>query len=105
MDMADKYNVSESTIRKVHDSKMKHVARQQWPKYVSLQEDETYRNKSKWSAYDGKRVVMYDNTNIKINQPSCAEAQCATYLLYYSGNFGKGAVYIQPCGWIGCNEI
>jgi hypothetical protein len=106
-DMADKYNLSEVTLRKVFNKKIKLAltARQQWPSYVSMLEDELFRKENRWEAYNGRRVVMYDNTNIKMNQPSCAEAQRATYSLYYSGNVGKGAVYVQPCGWIGCNDI
>jgi hypothetical protein len=106
-DLADKYNLSEVTLRKVYDKKcnLALATRQLWPAYVSLLEDETYRKENKWDAYLGKRIVMYDNTNIKMTQPSFAEAQHATYSLYYSGNVGKGAVYVQPCGWIGCNEI
>ena len=30
-------------------------------------------------AYSGKQVVMYDNTNIKVRQPSNADAQRSTY--------------------------
>jgi hypothetical protein len=100
VDMADRYKVSEATIRKIYDKKIRMAlaARQQWPKYVSMTEDDTYRKTDKWDAYIGKRVVMYDNTNVIMFQPLCADAQRATYSLYYSGNVGKGAVHIQPCG-------
>jgi DDE superfamily endonuclease len=81
------------------------LARARWPKFVSFQDDVTYRKDFKWDAYDGKRVVFFDNTNIPMRKPSDAEAQRATYSLYYSGNVGKGAVFIQPCGWIGSHEI
>jgi hypothetical protein len=69
-----------------------------------MEEDTTFRKNGKWEAYNGKRVVMFDNTNIDIHQPTEAESQLNTYSLYYSGNVGKGAVFIQPCGWMGTHE-
>jgi DDE superfamily endonuclease len=48
---------------------------------------------------------MFDNTNIIIQHPNNADAQRSTYSLYYAGNVGKGAVFIQPCGWMGSHEV
>jgi hypothetical protein len=48
---------------------------------------------------------MFDNTNINIRIPSDAEAQRSTYSLYYAGNVGKGACFMQPCGWMGSHEM
>jgi hypothetical protein len=107
IDASNKYNMCASTLRVVYDRKKDIVklAMKEWPQYVSLQEDETHRKKGKWDDYNGKRVVMFDNTNVKISQPSDSEAQRSTYSLYYSGNVGKGSVFIQPCGWMGSHEI
>jgi hypothetical protein len=107
VDLEFKYLLSSSAMRKVYDNKLNQVleARKNWPRFVSIDEDQTYRKPFKWDAYQGKRVVMYDNTNITMKQPSDAEAQRATYSLYYRGNVGKGAVHVQPCGWIGSSEI
>jgi DDE superfamily endonuclease len=102
-----KYKINHQTIRYIYDKKLKHVlrVRKAWPRYVSMNEDNTYRKDKKWDDYKGKRVIMFDNTNINMYQPSDAAAQRATYSLYYSGNVGKGACFIQPCGWMGCHDI
>jgi hypothetical protein len=107
VDAADKYKSSDRTLRTIYDRKLKHVldARNIWPRYVTMKEDETYCKPDKWEAYEGKRVIMFDNTNIIVRQPSNADAQRITYSLYYAGNVGKGAVFIQPCGWMGSHEI
>jgi hypothetical protein len=103
VDAADKYKSSDCTLRTIYDQKLKQVldARNIWPRYVTMKEDETYRKSDKWEAYKGKRVIMFDNTNIIVRQPSNADAQRITYSLYYAGNVGKG-----PCssnhvvGWV-----
>jgi hypothetical protein len=80
--------------------------RERWPRYATKKEDELYRKQDgKWDAYVGKRVVMFDNTNIIIKKPGNAEAQRSTYSVYYAGNVGKGAIFIQPCGWMGSHEV
>jgi hypothetical protein len=107
IDVEAKYNVSSCTLRKIYDNKIKTVllAKSEWPLYASYNEDITYRKEGKWDGYESKRVIMFDNTDIIMQQPTDAEAQRSTYSLYYSGNVGKGAVHIQPCGWIGGYEI
>jgi hypothetical protein len=107
IDAEFKYDICSSTLREVFDKKLDMVlrVRRSWPTFASLNEDELYRKSFKWDAYLGRRVIMYDNTNIKIKQPSDPETQRTTYSLYYSGNVGKGAVFIQPCGWMGSHEI
>jgi hypothetical protein len=108
VDVQYKYHVSDVTVRKIYDKKLDEALalRLRWPRFASFEEDKTYRKQEeKWEAYKGKRVIMYDNTNVRMKQPSDAEAQRATYSMYYSGNVGKGAVHIQPCGWMGCNEL
>ena len=57
------------------------------------------------SSYSNKRVIFWDNTNIKLPQPSDATAQRNTYSAYYAGNVGKGAVFIQPSGWMGTHDL
>jgi hypothetical protein len=50
---------------------------------------------------------MFDNTYIiNMFQPSDGgAAQRTTYSLHYSGNVGKGCVFVQPCGWIGTHDV
>ena len=107
VDVAEKYKVSDRTMRRVFDAKLDLVlaSRQEWPRYATYNEDKIYRTKGKWDAYENKRVVMYDNTNINIRKPSDAENQRNTYSLYYGTNVGKGGVFVQPCGWMGSHEI
>lgn len=101
------FKASEGTLRKIYDHKMRIVkdARDHWPKYATLKEDEDLR-KEKWhEIFENERVVMWDNTNIKMYVPSDACNQRITYSRYYAGNVGKGAVYIQLCGWMGTHDI
>ena len=107
VDAAEKYGTNDRTLREIYDEKLKRVlaTRIEWTLFASFDEDKTYRKEGKWEAYKDKRVILYDNTNIKLHQPSDAENQRNTYSMYYGGNVGKGAVYIQPCGWMGCHEI
>jgi hypothetical protein len=108
MDEKFKFNMSCSTLRDVYDRKLEELIknfRRQWPTYALLDKDKSYRKEFKREAYLGCRVVMYDNTNIQMKQPSDSETHWVTYSLYYSGNVGKGAVFIQQCGWMGSHEI
>ena len=60
----------------------------------------------RWNKhYAGKHVVMWDNTNIRLYKPSNTEAQPNTYSTYYAGNVGKGAVFVQLCGWMGTHDL
>jgi hypothetical protein len=107
VDACDKYDLSDHRLREVFDKKLEMVmkAMKEWPRYCSYKEDEMNRQKEKWSSYNGQRVIMFDNTKINIRQPTDAEAQRSTYSVYYAGNVGKGAVFIQPCGWQGSYEL
>ena len=49
--------------------------------------------------------MFWDNTNVTIATPSSAECQRNTYLAYYAENVGKGAVFIQPSGWMGTHDL
>ena len=81
-------------------------ARSSWPRYASFEEDEMLR-KEKWNAkYEGKRVVMWDDTNIPFSfKPGTALNQRTTYSSYYGMNCAKGGVSLQLCGWIGVEEL
>ena len=107
-DAEDKYHVSERTCIRIFDDKQKIVlaCRLSWPKYVSFDEDLALRNKKKWDeTYDNLRIVMWDNTNIDLCQPSAGEAQRLTWSAYYAGNVAKGGVFIQLCGWTGTHPL
>jgi hypothetical protein len=80
--------------------------RDAWGIYVTYREDKLFRQ-PKWETEFGlHRLVMWDNTNIPLRfMPTDAEAQRNTYSQYYSGNVGKGGVFIQPCGWMGTHEL
>jgi hypothetical protein len=95
------------TVSRVIESKLAMVllARRSWPTYASLQEDETLRN-PKWNEkYAGKRPVFWDNTGISLHKAKDALIQRLTYSSYYSGNVGKGGVFVQLCGWLGTHEL
>jgi hypothetical protein len=91
-DASNKYCISCDTCRKVYENKLQKVlmVRAEWPRYVTMVNDCTYRKEDKWTAYKGKRVVFFDNTNIPMKQPANAGAQQCTYSIYYGGNLGKG---------------
>ena len=63
--------------------------------------------KDKWKQkYEGKRVVMWDDTNINFAfKPSGAYEQRVTYSKYYATNCGKGGVFIQLGAWMGVEEL
>ena len=97
----------DKAVNKVIDTKLDMIlrARQQWPKYASLIEDEFLRN-TKWNQkYKGKRVVFWDNTGIVLHKPSQSLLQRITYSSYYAGNVAKGGIFIQLCGWLGTHEL
>lgn len=81
------------------------ASRLHWPMYASYEADALLRD-NKWnSTYEGKRIVMRDNTNIKLAKPKHPNLQCNTFTDYYNGNVGKGSVFIQLCGWMGTYEL
>ncbi len=93
--------------KRVINSKLRLVlhARKQWPKYVSLMEDAQLCGK-KWDAkYNGKILIFWDTTGIKLYQPQNALLQRLTYSAYYAGNVAKGGVFLQLCGWLGTHEL
>ncbi len=80
--------------------------RERWPQYVSYKEDHALM-KEKWRRkFEGKRIVMWDDTNVDFMfQPSGADEQRLTYSVYYAGNCAKGGVFLQPCGWMGVEHL
>jgi hypothetical protein len=109
VDLQLRYKTAIVTLREIFDNKTDIVKRccfLQWPRFVSFDEDISHR-KQKWDDfYYGKRLVMWDNTNINMCfKPTVFETQRITYSQYYGGNVAKGGVFIQPCGWIGTHEL
>ena len=94
-------------MRKIFTSKLKllNQCRLKWPQYLSLSEDLQIRG-TRWDAsYSDKRIIFWANTDIRITTPSDAEHQRNTYSAYYAGNVGKGAVFLQPAGWMGTHDL
>jgi DDE superfamily endonuclease len=109
VDLQFKYKASPRRLRKIFDRKTAIViecATIRWPRFVTFDEDIEYR-KQKWSDYYyGKRIIMWDNTNVNITfKPSLFDIQRCTYSQYYAGNVAKGGVFLQPCGWFGTHEL
>ena len=98
VDVEKEYKMNITLCRKVFDTKLAVVVccRLSWPRWVSHSEDCTLR-KPKWNdKYDGKRVVMWDDTNVNLQfKPSSGDAQHITYSAYYGGNVCKGGVFLQ----------
>ena len=63
--------------------------------------------KEKWQKkYNGKRVIMWDDTNVNFDfKPSGAYEQRVTYSSYYASNCAKGGVFLQLGGWMGVEEL
>jgi DDE superfamily endonuclease len=107
IDCSMKYKTSIRMLRTIFNNKLKLViaARNRWPLFVTMEEDHKLRD-DKWdSTYEGKRIVMWDNTDVRLATPSNANLQRNTWSDYYNGNVGKGSVFIQLCGWMGTHEL
>ena len=91
-------DVGDSKAREIFHFHLRKVlkCRKSWPKYATHAEDIQMR-KDKWKQkYEGKRVVMWDDTNINFAfKPSGAYEQRVTYSKYYATNCGKGGFFIQ----------
>jgi hypothetical protein len=103
------YKLTDKLLREVFDNKLSMVLNVRntcWPLLATQEECLKYRNRM-WDEYNGTeaRIIMWDNTNINMFKPSSSHSQRCTYSLYYSGNVGKGSVFIQPCGWMGSHEV
>jgi hypothetical protein len=106
VDLSIKYNLSDRTLRRIFDRILNLVVdtRSTWPRFASLKEDIALR-KRKWNeTYRGKRVIMWDGTDVRMYKSSDSATQRCTYSSYYAGNVGKGSIFIQPCGWLGTQK-
>jgi hypothetical protein len=108
IDACSVYKISKKRLGKVFIEKIKLAkeCRQRWPRYVSYNEDHSLA-KQKWrDKFKGKRVVMWDDTNVSfVFKPSGANEQRLTYSQYYAGNCAKGGVFLQLCGWTGVETL
>ena len=90
--ISDKYNIERQ-------------ARDSWPRYVTLEEDEVLR-KPGWELKFGDngrgkiRIVFWDMTNVPAYAFSDPDLNRITYSKYYNQNCFKGEVGLQLCGWI-----
>ena len=93
---------------KIFDSKTKLIkkCRSSWPTYASFDEDSCLR-KNKWNVkYKGRRIVMWDDTNVGFNfKPSSSLSQRRTWSKYYGQNCAKGASFMQLYGWMGAWDL
>jgi hypothetical protein len=106
-DARRKYGLSDRQLKRAFRKKLALAkrARDSWPAYVSMEVDSKLRSE-KWNdRYAGKRVVMWDNTNVNMPKPHDARMQRQTYSAYYGGNVGKGAIGLQLCGWMRTHEL
>ena len=103
VDLESRYKVSERTLKRIILKKRGIVlkARQKWPFFVSFEEDLALRDPRWNERYSGKRVTFWDDTNIDMPHPGDASLNRRTFSSYYGGNVGKGAVFVQLCGWLG----
>lgn len=106
-DATIKYRKSESGLRRIfkHRLKLLYNCRNTWPRFLTLKEDEKLRSGRWESSYSKKRVIFWNNTDVRLTKPSDAELQRNTYSSYYAGNVAKGAVFIQPSGWMGTHDL
>jgi len=93
--------VCRDTVVRVLVSKLKMVraARRRWPLFASYEEDIALRSEKWKTKYDGKRVIMWDDTNVNAPSPQDAETNRHWYSHYYGGCVAEGAVFLQLCGW------
>ena len=108
VDATSTYRVNNKTLLAILNKKLKYAitCRSKWPHYASYIEDHTLM-KRKWKEkFEGQRIVMWDDTNVDMSyKPSGADEQRLTYSSYYAGNCAKGGVFLQPCGWLGVENL
>jgi hypothetical protein len=108
-DLAAVWGLEENryTINKIIDCKLalEMAAMQSWPRFAAFEEDKALRKSSKWSSYDGERVIMWDMTNVSAVKFDDAILQRATYSEYYAENCFKGGVGVQLCGWLVVEDL
>ena len=100
--------IHRSSTQTIFHDKLERIkaCRESWPRYASYSEDFALM-KEKWKdKYKGKRVVMWDDTNVNLAyKPSGADEQRLTFSVYYSSNCCKGGVFLQFCGWNGVEHL
>ena len=103
IDLQHHWGLHRNQLNKVRDSKLalEVAGLQSWPQFASFEEDHDPRKKTKRMHYNGKRVIMWDMTNISAYKFENAKAQRATWSEYYAANCFKAAVFTQMCGWLG----
>jgi hypothetical protein len=101
-DLAVDYNIHKRTARRIILAKLQMVnrARSRWPAYATHEEDRHFRNK-KWDDHFGEvtRVVMHDNTNVPMPDPTDADLSRSCYSKYYGECCTKGGSALQLRGW------
>ena len=71
IDIKAKYGKRLENISRIFGEKLKMIldARKLWPRYASLEEEESLRN-DKWNKrYIGRRIVFWDGTDIRMPKP------------------------------------
>jgi len=100
-DYAEKYKISQYILRRIFQKKLAIVveSRQQWPLFVTYQEDIKLR-KDSWNAIflpqKALHIIEHDTTDAPMPKPSDPALQWALYNDYYCGCVGIG---VQLCGW------
>lgn len=99
------YKLKIQYLQRVFRTKLDLVlaARKRWPMYLSYKEDIKLRNEW-WNTQfpeDKKyRIIMHDNTNIKLPTATDADQERSLYSDYYKQCCAKGGVSIQSSSWI-----
>ena len=103
----EKYGIGVEYLRKLFNEKLiqELTCRNSWPKYLTHDEDVFFMSDEFEERYKGRRIIMWDNTNINIAQPSCADMQRATWSSYYASNVLKGGIFLMLCGWMGAHNL
>ena len=81
------------------------IARNSWPRYATHDEDKELRGDEWNKRYENRRILQWDNTDIRIPKLSESGLQKATFLSYYGCNCANGGCFIQLCGWMGVYQL
>lgn len=100
--------MNNKNARHVFDIKLilAYNCRKGWPVFALCEEDIILRD-IKWnSKFDGKMVIMWDNTNANFKYKSAISyIQRLTYSMCYRSNCAKGGVAKQLCSWQGNKSL
>jgi hypothetical protein len=101
-DLERRYSVSDPVLRDVFDRGLWYSlsAKKSWPTFATFAEDKALQDSERWAAYENRRPVFWDTSNLPIATPSNAEDQSLTWNSYYHMNCAKIAIGVQPCGFI-----